>query len=204
MSAEALAGRVIHVPAKLTMGSTWSVTVPKADIRRKPDPAAIPGPAVFGKPLRVLALDPATHCGFAHSCGASGCWDLSVRKDESGGMKLIRLQGKLNEMLRSVGVDLVVFEAQRGGNPALMGSLVVQAEIQGVLKFWCEQNKIEYRGLSPTEIKKHATGKGNAKKTAMCAAAKAKWPAKFPGPAEKINDNEADALWILDLSLASL
>ena len=58
--------------------------------------------------MKILALDPATHTGWAHSCGASGVWDLSIRRDESSGMRLIRLDSKLDEMKRSVGVDLVV------------------------------------------------------------------------------------------------
>ena len=36
--------------------------------------------------MKLLALDPATQCGFAHSCGASGTWDLRVRRDEAGGI----------------------------------------------------------------------------------------------------------------------
>jgi Holliday junction resolvasome RuvABC endonuclease subunit len=145
--------------------------------------------------VNILALDPATRCGWA-TTSASGTWDLSVRKDESGGMKLIRLHAKLNALLDAMGkIDLVAFEAQRGGNPALMGSLVVQAEIQGAMKLWCEQKKIEYRGWSPSEIKRHATGKGNANKEAMKFAAMARWP-----DINLQDDNHADALWILDLA----
>lgn len=145
--------------------------------------------------MNILALDPATRCGWA-TRDASGTWDLSVRKDESGGMKLIRLHAKLNDLLAAMAkIDLVAFEAQRGGNPALMGALVVQAEIQGAMKLWCEQKGIQYRGWSPSEIKKHATGKGNSNKEAMKAAAAARWPG-----IKLQDDNHADALWILDLA----
>ena len=143
---------------------------------------------------RILALDPATMCGWAHSCGTSGTWDLSTKKDESGGMKLIRLVGKLDEMYMRAGVDLVVFEAQRGGNRAFLGSLVVQSEIQGCIKLWCERMDIPYRGYSPSEIKKHATGKGNSGKEKMMEAAKARWPR-----VEFVDDNQADACWLLSL-----
>ena len=145
--------------------------------------------------MKILALDPATKCGWAHSCGTSGTFDLRVKKDESSGMRLIRLEGKLDEIKESVGVDLVVFEAQRGGLPGRMGALVVQAEIQGVLKRWCEASKIEYRGYSPGEIKKHATGKGNSGKDEMMAAAEIRWPGK-----KFVDDNEVDALFLLDLA----
>lgn len=143
--------------------------------------------------MNILACDPATKFGFAHSSGLCGTWDLSVRTDESKGMRLIRLLGKLAETKHSVGVDLVVYEAAR--HAASNRALVVQAEIQGALKLWCEQNKVEYRGYSPSEVKKHATGKGNANKEAMIAAAKARWPHSTIQ-----DDNTADALWILDLA----
>lgn len=144
--------------------------------------------------MNILALDPATHCGFAHSCGASGTWDLSIRRDESAGMRIVRLAGKLNE-IRKLGIELLVFESARNAGPKMQGALVVQAELQGLIKYWCEQNKVQYRGYSPSEIKKHATGKGNANKDAMLAAAKAKWPS-FTG-----DDNEADAKFLLELAM---
>ena len=148
--------------------------------------------------MKILAIDPATKCGWAHVVGQSGTWDLSVRRDESAGMRLIRFEGKLTELRESVGVELVVFEAARNCAPRMQGALVVQSEIQGVLKVWCEKNKIEYRGFSPTEIKKHATGKGNANKDAMIKAAVAKWGDTIA------DDNQADALWLLDLATTTL
>jgi Holliday junction resolvasome RuvABC endonuclease subunit len=64
-----------------------------------------------------------------------------------------------------------------------------------VIVLWCEDNGVEYRGVSPSEIKKHATGKGNAGKPIMIAFAKLKWPQM-----EITDDNTADALWILDFA----
>jgi len=149
--------------------------------------------------MKILALDPATKCGWAHSCGTSGTWDLSIRRDESAGMRLIRFRGKLDDILSAVGIDVIVFEAARNCAPSMQGALVVQSEIQGVLKLWCESlsPKVEYRGYSPSEIKKFATGKGNASKEAMVEAAKRHWPGVG-------DDNEADALWILKLAQSQL
>lgn len=143
--------------------------------------------------MNILALDPATKCGWAHSAGPSGTFDLSIRRDESAGMRLIRLEGKLNDVKSGSGIDLVVYEAARNCAPKMQGALVVQAMLQGVLVAWCEKNGIQYRGYSPSEIKKHATGKGNAGKDQMIAAAKQKF--NLTG-----DDNEADALWLLDLA----
>lgn len=110
-------------------------------------------------------------------------------------MRLIRLRGKLHEILESVGIDLLVFESARHGAPKMQGALVVQAELQGVIVLWCEDSRIDYRGVSPSEVKKHATGKGNSGKPAMIKAAKSKWPQK-----QISDDNTADALWILDFA----
>ena len=144
--------------------------------------------------MRILALDPSTHCGFAYSCGISGEWDLSVRRDESSGMRLIRLRGKLNEIHSDGGIDLLVFEAARNSMPGMQGSLVRQAELQAIIILWCEDNKINYRGYSPSEIKKHATNKGNSGKEKMIASAETKFNK------QNLSDNEADALWLLDLA----
>lgn len=143
--------------------------------------------------MKILALDPATNCGWAHSDGAAGTWDLSIRRDESAGMRLVRLQGKLKELKESVGVDVVYYEAARHAAPKMQGALVVQAELQGVIKLWCENSAIQFRGVSPSEIKKLATGKGNANKEAMITAARARWP-------ECGDDNEADARWVLEFA----
>ena len=142
--------------------------------------------------MNVLALDPSTHCGFAHSSGPSGTFDLSIRRDESGGMRLIRLRGKLNEIRASCGVDIIIFESavSYGAHKSGIG---FSFEVQAVIKLWCEDNGVEYRGYSPSEIKKHATGRGNANKKDMMEAATARWPAVK-------DDNEADALWLLDLA----
>lgn len=148
-----------------------------------------------GSAVNILALDPSTHCGFAHSCGISGTWDLSVRRDESAGMRLIRFRSKLAEMARSTPIELVVYEAARHSAPKMQGALVVQAMIQGVLLTWCEERGYPYRGYSPSEIKKRATSKGNSSKDLVLAAAQAKWP-------NVKDDNEADALWLLDLAMS--
>lgn len=148
--------------------------------------------------MQILALDPATKTGWAHSCGESGTWDLSIRRDESGGMRLLRLRAKLGEVHRLQPFDLLVFEAARHATPKMQGALVIQAEIQGVVKTWCEDSGVEYRGYSPSEIKRHATGKGGASKDAMLVAAIAKWGRPF------IDDNEADACWLLNLAMRDM
>jgi Holliday junction resolvasome RuvABC endonuclease subunit len=141
--------------------------------------------------LRILALDPATHCGYALSRTLYGVWDLTPKRDESIGMRLIRLRSKLNELIISEKINLVVFERPGGHHVA---AVIVQSELQGQIKVICEDHKIEYRAYSSQEIKKFATGKGNVGKPAVIAAAQEKLG--YTGK----NDNEADALWLLELA----
>jgi Holliday junction resolvasome RuvABC endonuclease subunit len=150
--------------------------------------------------LSILAIDPAKNCGWAHSSGVHGVWNLSIRRDESGGMRLLRLRAKLNEIKEIAGVDLCVFEAARHAAPKMQGALVVQTEIQATIKIWCEDNLIAYRGYSPSEIKKHATGKGNANKQMMIDAAEVKFRKVF----QDYQHDEVDALWLLDLAQSQL
>lgn len=153
--------------------------------------------------MRILAIDPATSCGWCVVDGsfiASGTWDLSVRRDESSGMRLIRLRAKLNEIHKEKNVDILVFEAARHAAPKMQGALSVHAELQGVIKLWAIDNMVQFKGYSPSEIKKHATGKGNCNKNAMMVAAHNRWPTVHRmGPSEWSSD-EADARWLADLA----
>jgi Holliday junction resolvasome RuvABC endonuclease subunit len=145
--------------------------------------------------LRILALDVATKTGWATST-ASGVWDLKIKKDESKGMRLIRLKSKIVEICSLEKIELVVFERTSGFHK---NALIVQAEMHGVMKATLEELGIDYRAYSAPEIKKHATGKGNAKKDAMIEAAQNRWPTM-----EVIDDNHADAYWLLDLAYTDL
>lgn len=145
--------------------------------------------------MNIFAADPAVHFGWAHTLGMSGVWNLSVRADESKGMRLIRLRAKLTEVFESLPVDLCVYEIPRSA-PKRQGALIVQAELIGVLKVCCEDHKIEYKGYNPTEIKKFATGKGNASKEAMVDAACNHFKRVF----DDTQHDEVDALWLLELT----
>ena len=66
----------------------------------------------------------------------------------------------------------------------------VYGGLMATLTAWAELRGVPYQGVPVGTIKIHATGKGNAPKEAMIAAARARGFA----PAD---DNEADALAIL-------
>lgn len=143
---------------------------------------------------RVLALDVATHCGWCTKT-AHGVWDFTVKRDESSGMRLIRFKSKLREIIDLEDINLVTFERSAGQHKS---SLIIQSEIHGCLKTYLEEQGIEYRAFSAGEVKKHATGKGNSGKLEMIAAAIDKLD--YMG----MDDNEADAMWIYDLTITNL
>lgn len=146
--------------------------------------------------MRILALDPAAKCGWAYRPRTdapivSGTWDLSTRRDESAGMKLIRLEAKLNE-IAELGIDLVVYET-----PALHTyplALVSHAKLIGVIEKWTVDRQFDSKGYAPKLIKKFITGNGNAKKADVVRDVK-----KLFG-IDSIDDNEADAIALLELA----
>src|ERR1035437_9678254 len=138
----------------------------------------------------ILALDIATHTGWCTKT-ASGVWNFTTKSDESKGMKLLRFKAKLKEVVAIEEINLIAFERTAGHHK---NALIVQAELHGVLKLFCEENKIEYRSYSAKEIKLHATGKGSAGKPAMIKAAQEKYG--YTGE----DDNTADAIHIYHLT----
>lgn len=152
--------------------------------------------------MKILALDQATKTGWAHSSDEGirvGLWDFNVGKKVSSihgthGPRLRRLYTRLDLMKKSRGIDLIVAENVSG---RMFGhAKIVLPAMRGLLELWCFDNRVPIRYLSPTAIKKHAVGKGNAKKERMVSAAKSRWP-----NLRIIDDNVADALWILDFVL---
>ena len=142
------------------------------------------------KKLKIFAIDPASILGWAISNTEYGTWDLRTRKDESMGMKLLRLKAKLNEVYILEKFDVLAYERPAGMHKH---SIIHQAKLIGKIEEWCEEMHVDYRAYSASEIKKFATGKGNAGKPKMIQAAKEKLG--YTGN----DDNEADALWILNL-----
>ena len=122
----------------------------------------------------------------------SGTWDMKPRRGDGAGVRFMRLLAKLNEVKASVGViDRVIYEL-----PGTFKSCAADDVIRGMvahIQSWAEHEHIPYEGVSPTEVKKFATGKGGGSgtdKAAMVELAKKRWGSIS-------NHNEADALFIL-------
>lgn len=149
---------------------------------------------------RILGLDLGTKCGWALKDGkkiTAGTWDLSAKKDELPGQRFTNFW---NELQRIGAVDDVYYELvmRHVGTHAAH----VYGGFVAMLEHWCRSwhtRAIPMHGIPVGTVKKHATGKGNAKKWEMVMAAKG----KFLKCAVK-DDNEADALWVLDCGIKTL
>jgi Holliday junction resolvasome RuvABC endonuclease subunit len=140
--------------------------------------------------MNILALDVATRTGWCTET-ASGVWDLTPKRDQSKGMKLVKFKAFLKEIIALEKITLVAFERSQGAHQS---AVIHQAELHGILKLYCEENSIEYVAHSPSEIKRFATGKGNSNKLAMVKAAQEKHGMQGD------DDNEADAIHIYYLT----
>jgi len=92
------------------------------------------------------------------------------------------------------GLDAVYFEEVR--RHAGVTAAHVYGGFLAVLSAYCEQHNIPYAGVPVGTIKRHWTGKGNASKADMIAAARARGY-------EPSDDNQADALALLDYAVVT-
>lgn len=141
--------------------------------------------------MKILALDIATKTGWA-TLTSSGVWDLKPNRGESEGMRVVRFKAKVKEIITLEEITLVSYERPAGMHKS---SIMVASEMVGVLKDLCIELKVNLACYSATEIKKHATGKGNSNKEAMIKTATEKFTR-----IKIIDDNHADALWLLDMT----
>jgi Holliday junction resolvasome RuvABC endonuclease subunit len=145
--------------------------------------------------MRILALDLATKTGWAtNTPEASGVDTFDVRRGESPGTRYLRFVAWLREKITIIQPELIVFEKahHRGG-----AATEIAAGFATHLQSTCAAMNIEHAAIHTATIKKHATGKGNAGKSEVMAAYQEKW-GKAP-----IDDNEADARWLLDYAVKS-
>ena len=143
--------------------------------------------------MNILALDIATTTGWKTET-SSGVWKLKQKKDDSTGMKLVRLKSYLKELITLEKIDIVVYERPAG---MFKSAIITESELIGVVLLLCEELLLQYTAYSATEIKKFATGKGNAKKQDMIDAA----VALGYNPED---DNEADAIHLYNLAKKDL
>ena len=152
---------------------------------------------MIARPILGLDLGSVTGWAVRHSADRidSGSWSLKGGRFEGGGMRFVRLRQLVAEILDTVKPSLVAVEEVRRhlGTDA--------AHIYGgclaVVSSECEVRGIPYRGIPVGTVKKTATGKGNADKGAMLAAANERWGLRLGAK----DHDEADARWIAEAAL---
>ena len=146
------------------------------------------------EPMRtILALDLGTTTGWAIRAHdgliTSGTVSFRPGRFDGGGMRYLRFTNWLTEIDRLSGpIAAIWFEEVR--RHAGTDAAHVFGGLLATLTAWAELRGIPYAGTPVGTIKRHVTGKGNAPKQAMIAAAHA----RGFSPAD---DNEADAIAIL-------
>lgn len=141
--------------------------------------------------MTILALDIATKCGWASMfgpCVRSGCVTLRHGKE-----LLSTAEDRLARLLDDHAPD-AVFTESPFVYPGRFGAARTTFALNRCAVRWCEINDIPHTEFSPGEVKKHATGKGNANKRQMLEWAQERFPAL-----NIQDDNEADALAVLTL-----
>jgi Holliday junction resolvasome RuvABC endonuclease subunit len=104
-------------------------------------------------------------------------------------MRFLRFRRWLTEIKQCAGsLDAVYFEEVR--RHAGVDAAHAYGGFMAHLTAWCEHHQIPYQGVPVGTIKKHATGKGNAGKTEVIHAIRARG-------FDPVDDNEADALALL-------
>lgn len=141
----------------------------------------------------ILALDLGSQTGWAirQKDGQinSGSETFKPQRFEGGGMRYLRFKRWLTEIKQcGDGIDAVYFEEVH--RHIGVDAAHAYGGFMATLTAWCEHHAIPYQGVPVGTIKKHATGRGNAGKAEMVAAATAR--GHIP-----TDDNEADALALL-------
>ena len=81
--------------------------------------------------IKILSLDVASVTGWAVSRLEYGTWDFKTRKDESMGMKLIRLRSKLDEVKQLTNFHLIVYERPAG---RFKNAIIHEAKMLGLIE----------------------------------------------------------------------
>ncbi len=148
--------------------------------------------------LVMLSLDLGTKTGWAVRLSdrtvTSGIAEFKNDRWQGGGMRFLRFKQWLTEIKQMAGgLDVVFFEEVR--RHAGVDAAHAYGGFLAHVTAWCEHHEIPYEAVPVGTIKRHATGKGNANKDAVITAVR---KLGF----DPADDNEADALAILDWAMA--
>ena len=143
------------------------------------------------KKEEILALDIATNCGYHTFSSGGGTWNFTESKSRNGNKKHKDFRETLINFITKNNIKFVVAEDVIMA-PKRFRATVSLSELRGILLEVCDTLDLpEPEFLNPTNLKTFATGKGNASKTDMEAAAKERYGINVA------DDNHADAVFAL-------
>ena len=133
----------------------------------------------------------------------SGTEDVRAKRQEGPGMRPLRFRAVVSRVLDEHRPAMAAYELVRRhlGTDAAH----IYGELRGVLREELERRGIPYTAREVSEMKKAATGKGNAKTAEMVAAARARWGHPLPVEGKpEAGDDEADALFTALVAMKEL
>lgn len=149
--------------------------------------------------MKALGLDLGTNTGWAtiaNGVTISGTVSFKGGRFEGGGHRFLRFSRFLREIFSVEKPEVVYYEEVR--RHMSTDAAHIYGGLLAILQAECEVQGIPYCGIPVGTIKKTGTGRGNASKEEMIAAAKERWPDQ-----NLSSHDQADALWILTTGLES-
>ena len=157
--------------------------------------APLPTAAV---PLSLLVFDLGANTGWA-ARGADGILTSGVKhfplvRGDSQGMRFLRFKSWLLEMLHLTRANVIAFESAIAFHKSMYAGQLANG-LAGIMQVVVAEAHLECLAITPSELKRFATGKGNAKKDKMVEAARKLYP-----DVKIESDDEADALLALSFA----
>ena len=158
---------------------------------------------MFRETMTTLALDFGLKCGWAVGTAdrlpfESGVWRLHEGNLRERGGRWLKLWRHLKNVDALYGpIKVIVFEAVRRHEG--ISAAHVYGGLRAIAELFAEsrgERFIEVRTVEVAHVKQYATGKGNARKEKMLSVARQRFAFEI------IDDNQADALWILAATVA--
>lgn len=152
---------------------------------------------------RILAIDPATRCGWCWGDGTTfdyGVWDLGDVGET--GLKLASLAACIRSVVARHGVDEIAYEeASYGGSGRKKygpqwSTIVLHNQFRGVIESTATELGIPTLVYNIMTIKAETASNGRATKRDMIAAVRRHWGVEL----RDNQDNEADAIAIYQLA----
>jgi len=153
-----------------------------------------------GLNVNILALDLGAKTGFAlrrrDATLLHGTEDFTPRASWAPGQKWLRFRSWLSTTITEHNITQIAFEDVKRHGPGQVLAAHAYGGFRAMLEMVADQHRVALVPFGVGQIKKHWTGSGVAKKDDMVAQARVRG-------FRTVDDNNADALAILHLAIAS-